>query len=169
MQTIRHSYSPAWFMRSYTTLFNISGFVNPPLFFLYLLITIGASTHPITLVNIVIFFLLAILLGLVSILAGNLMTEIVSDEVGLHVNFLWKHLFVPYKDIIEVKSYSSSPFSKRKNIKVIRTRSLTPLHRLYDLFFSFSLYPSIVYNEHISDYDELTQRIEKSLQENKKM
>lgn len=168
MQTIHHSYSPAWMMRSFTNLLNILGFVYP--LFLFFTIFSTRSTHlpPMTLGQIIYFFLLGILTGLVLIIAGNFMTEIVSDENGLHVNFLWKHLFMPYKDIIEIRSYSSFPFIKRKSMKIIRTRSLTPFHRLYGLLYSFSFSPSIVYNKGISEFDELTRRIEKSLRKKQK-
>ena len=52
------------------------------------------------------------------------------------LNFLWKHLFVPYEEIVALKPLFNIPFLKKH--RVIRTRSLTPFHRL--LWFALFLF-----------------------------
>jgi hypothetical protein len=166
MHPIHHKYPVSWFMKLYTILFDISGFIFPLFIFFYPLFKAISNHLPITFGEIVWLFIIAIFSGSCLILAGNFYTEIVSDKDGLHIYFLWKHLFVPWEEIIELKPLFNIPFLK--NIWVIRTRSLTFFHRVYGLLYSFSLYPSLVFTKGISNYDELNRRIRVSLKKNRK-
>jgi hypothetical protein len=97
----------------------------------------------------------------VMILAANYEPEILTDDKGLHIRFLWMHLIVKWEDVIGVKPL----FLFIKTHWVIRTRSLTPFHRLYGLY-SFALYPCLLFSKSITDYDELQKRLKSAIHQN---
>jgi hypothetical protein len=164
MQPIHHKYPS--FTEFFTIAFNIFGFLFPLFTFFYPLFEAIAHHAPITFEGIAVFLFLAIFAGVCIFLAGNFYSEIVSDRDGLHINFLWKHLVVPWEDIIDIKPMFNIPFLKGH--WVIKTRSLTFFHRLYGLLYGFSPYPSVVFSKGISNYEELSRRIRTKLRKKQK-
>ena len=161
MKPILHSYGK-W-MRYFTSLFNILSFCTPPSMTVYILVQLSSSNHEPVVWGLLIPLLCIIwLLAPVAILlGGNFYTEILSDQDGLHIKFLWKQIVIPWGEIIEQKPMFRSRWVRK--FWVIKTRSLTPFHRLYGLLYAFSLAPSIVYSDQISNYAELNRRIRANL------
>ena len=168
MQPIHHHYSPIWLLRAFNVLISSSG--------LYLTIIplvagmFGAeSSARITSLEQVRLLLYVFILALpIGILAGNFVTEVVSDAEGLRVRFLWKYLVVRWDEIIEIKPmFTWMPF-KARGQWVVRTRSLTPFHRLYGLLYGQTFSPSFVFMKSISQSEELTRRIDAAVRANRK-
>jgi hypothetical protein len=90
---------------------------------------------------------------------ANAYPEITVDKNGLYVHFLWYRLPLTWQDIIEVKPYFFS--LPNRPSWVVRTRKLTPFHRLYGLLYSFTFLPSFFIFSTIENYEELTKIINK--------
>jgi len=86
----------------------------------------------------------------------------VSDD-GLHVEFLWNMLFVPWSEIKQLKYLGFYPIG----YWVVHTKnSLTFFHRLYSLG-TFSISPSFHIHDSIDDKNELILFIKKSINNKK--
>ncbi len=164
MHPIFHHYSR--FGQIFTILFDISGFLVPLFILFSFLYQAFSNQFPISVEYIIGIFLFAFFAGLIFILTGHYFQDITSDSDGLHIHFLWMRLFVPWRDITDHRRLLFLPFPNKS--WVILTRSLTLFHRLYGLFYAFSLAPCVVYSMAISDYDELNKRILVNLRKNKK-
>ena len=162
MKPIKHKYSP------------ISDIIHPltdvlgllaPLFLIYQFVSLSITqNNPVTLPEIIRISLLSIGCGAAMIFSGNFTPTILSDDLGLHINFLGKRICVPWDEITAIKPLFNLPFLKK--VRIIRTRSITPFHRLYGLLYSFSFSPSIIFAKTISDAVELENRVLTSLQKN---
>ncbi len=160
MEPLVHRYSPIWFYRTSAYLFTILGLLSVSLTFaLFIIVDINSQT-PISFGDIINQVLISGCAGVGLLLMGNFFPELVSDGSGLHLSFLWKRLSIDWDDILEAKPLFQIP--NMKGIIVLRTRSLTPFHRLYGLIYSFSLHPSIIIFGNISHFAELNQRIQAS-------
>lgn len=85
--------------------------------------------------------------------------DIKVDNDGLHVEFLWTMLFVPWKEIKQLKYLGFYPIG----YWVIRTQSsLTIFHRLYSLG-TFPPSPSLHIHDSIEDKNELISIIKKKV------
>jgi hypothetical protein len=74
------------------------------------------------------------------------------------VEFFWSYIKVPWGKIIGIKPVGS----KRFEISLIRTKnSLTIFHRLFSLFYTFSLEPSLPVHTNIEAHKELIKEIRK--------
>jgi hypothetical protein len=86
------------------------------------------------------------------------------DENGLYVEFLWNMLFVPWKEIKQLKYAGFYPIGHW----VIHTQnSLTLFHRLYSLD-TFSLSPGFHIHDSIENKSELISIIKKKISINNK-
>lgn len=165
MQPIRHRYAPFWFWKTSTNLYNTAGFIAPLLILAIPMVDLISNHKPATLGGVIAMLYFGAIASLTCFLTGNYLPEIVSDIDGLHINFLWKQVFLPWEKVVDLKPLFNMRFLK--NIMILRTHSLTPFHRLYGLFYSFSLHPSIMISKGISNYDELIRRIRVALKKNK--
>ena len=105
-------------------------------------------------------------LGLFFLYSGHSHPEIISDQDGLLVQFCFWHLRVRWIDIVEVKPIKWNIFINpmMKNFSdfpsfLVKTRVLTPFHRLFDLQ-GLSLQPSFIFHYNISGRDELRSSIQ---------
>jgi len=92
---------------------------------------------------------------------GHLLTEITSDDVGLHFMFLWKKITISWSEIIDFV-----PLHKGKGNKsamLVQAKTLPWFHRFYGLVYSFSFIPSLVVPKTIGRYTELNERIKIAL------
>jgi hypothetical protein len=166
MQPLQHKYPFSRLTEFHRIFFDILGLLSAFFFFFYPIIDSIVNHIPMTVGDIFQNFLHTTYICLCCLIVGNFCVNIMSDEMGLHINFLWKHLVVSWEEIIDTRPIFNIPFLR--NISVIRTSSLTPFHRLLGLLYSFSIAPSIIYIKGMSNYDELNRRIGIHLQKNKK-
>lgn len=92
-------------------------------------------------------------------------SDITTDADGLFVDFLWFKLHVKWSQLIKIKPLLGMKipiFGKRKAV-VLLMHGLTPFHRIFGLIYGFSIYPAIIINPSISDYDLLMQQIKLEL------
>ena len=164
MPKIYHRYP--WYTRYANTLLYYSGVGFSLFLFFYPFYLLFFRNQPITFNLVVAFLFYAILLWGCILLRVYFHPEITTDAAGLHTKFLWFDLDIPWRDIIEVRPLFNLRFIKTE--QVIRTRSLTPFHRLYGLLYSFSLHPCLIVSTGISDFDELIRRIRDAIRENPK-
>ena len=101
MQPIYHKYP--WYVELNTIVYNYLGILSPLLIFFYPLIKFIANHTPVTLETIAWLFFFAMFSGIGLIFISNFYAEIVSDKDGLQIVFLWRRIFVPWEDIIEIK------------------------------------------------------------------
>lgn len=85
--------------------------------------------------------------------------DVISDSKGLHFIFLGRQVEIPWEEIIEVKPVFNLSFLNKRYC-AIRTRSLTPFHRLYGLLYSFTFHPCLIITSGLKNYTELKRRIE---------
>lgn len=111
-------------------------------------------------------YLVVFLFGAYVLYVSNFWPEIASDEEGLLVRFSFWRLRVRWEDVIEVKPRFGTILWKRfmgslagPDGYVVKTRTLTPFHRLYGLIvLSFS--SSFFLQSDINDFQELLKEIQ---------
>lgn len=87
-------------------------------------------------------------------------SDIVLDDEGLIVEFLWFNLRVFWRDIIDLKHIGSKSFG----VWLLRTNNkLTFLHRLYGLFYMLSIHPSLPIHTQSKAHNELIREINRHL------
>jgi hypothetical protein len=161
-------YRYSWYWRWFTGLFNVSALLALllPVFFMGALI-FGAMNGELpvwaegSLSRSLLYLLLIAICGSVTMaLTGNFLPEIRADQNGLQVSFLWYRLPVPWQDIVGIKPFFGVKFQKRPvYMWVVRTRALTPLHRLYGLIYGFTFSPSFIVISTIENYVDLIRKI----------
>jgi len=87
------------------------------------------------------------------------------DDDGLHVQFLWKYLKVPWKDITSLKSFGP-PFL---NYWVITTNNmLTSFHRIYGLYSLKSSAPSFYIYKSTKGHEFLLIKVREKIKLNRR-
>jgi hypothetical protein len=87
--------------------------------------------------------------GFMAIFVSNAYPAIDADEDGLFVHFSFFRLRVKWNDILDIR-----PISLLYGSYVVRTKVLTPFHRLYGLY-TLSFQPSFVVHSLISGFPKL--------------
>jgi hypothetical protein len=160
-QSINHHYPFARFMMLMNGVLNITGlFILIYISYILLKAMIGQE-QPISFVDVFQTMNIWLFVSVCLFLRANYPPEIISDQEGIHIIFLFIPLLVRWEEVQGFKPLFNLPFVK--NEWVIRTSSLTPFHRLFGLIYSFSFSPSILVSRQISDFDELEKRIRSSL------
>ena len=102
----------------------------------------------------------ALVLGLLFfIYATNLYPSVQEQDDGIRVAFFWWNLFVPWKNIIQVKEGGNLGF---KNWTV-QVRGLTPLHRLYGLLYLHAFKPAFLIFSTLPNHDQLLRSIHRRM------
>ena len=166
MLPLRHTFPPAWLWRGYTLLCEWLGVGLPVLIVVGPVLAAVLAGRPVTVIGIVNLLLLAALAFVCFTLAAYFFTELTSDQAGLHVRFLWRRLVVPWDQIIDVRPLFNLPFAR--GFEVIRTRTLTPFHRVYGLLYGFTTAPSLLISPGMSHGAELTQRLSAYVEKNRR-
>jgi hypothetical protein len=96
--------------------------------------------------------------GLLFIFFGNMFPEIITDERGLLVRFLFWRFRVDWKNVIAINKVSLFNIT-RSSRYVVKTKSLSPLHRFYGLY-ALSFTPSFLIGSDIQDFSVLIERIQ---------
>jgi|SRR5687768_9043413 len=93
-----------------------------------------------------------------------LVTDIVLQEDGLQIKFIFKTFFISWNDIAEFRSARvfGLPMLKKASIVVMKN-GLTPFHRLYGLMYGKTIQPSLLIWSYISNYEELVVLIKQNL------
>jgi len=165
MDMINHKYRPTFFWAFFRFLFNFSAFISLALFLMYVIVMIIDPEITFSLSKAIGTFLYFLLFIIVFGITGNYLSDIDSDDVGLHVHYLWMKLTVHWDEITDYKPAYN--WKILKQIMVVRTKSLTPFHRLYGLLYSFSIAPCLIIHRGISHYPSLEQRIIQNLKKNR--
>jgi len=93
-----------------------------------------------------------------------LATDIVVQEDGLQIKFIFKTLFISWNDIVEFRPAKVFGFRMLKDASIVVTRSaLTPLHRLYGLMYGKTNQPSLLIWSYIGNYENLVAIIKENL------
>jgi hypothetical protein len=90
-------------------------------------------------------------------------SEILSDNEGLHIEFFHIPFVIPWEDVIERKPL----FNLFKKHQVIRVRSITPIHRIVGLIYSFTFHPCLIYSAAVNEHEELTRRVDEIINNRK--
>jgi hypothetical protein len=104
-------------------------------------------------------FLFFFVWGLFFLFFGNMFPEIISDEDGLSVRFLLWHFRVKWDDLVGFNENNFSNFLSGSSHYIVKTKSLTPLHRFYGLY-ALSFSPSFMLKSNIKDFSLLLTRIQ---------
>lgn len=162
MQPLDHQYS--FLVRIFSLVTRITAFVFPAGFLIFVLMTLEIPFSLVAVPDILYLVFVVVLAWAFFLFSAYFYTGITSDQEGLHTTFLWMRLTVPWEDVIDQMPLYRLPFPKK--VWVIRTRSLTPFHRLYGLFYTFSFHPGLVYSAGIAHFEELHQRVDQASQAN---
>ncbi len=93
-----------------------------------------------------------------------LATDIVAQEDGLQIKFIFKTLFISWEDIAEFRPAKVFGFRMIKNASIVVTRSaLTPFHRLYGLMYGKTNQPSLLIWPYLGNYENLVTIIKENL------
>jgi hypothetical protein len=84
--------------------------------------------------------------------------DIVSDDEGLHIPFLWKQYVIPWEEVVATKPV----FFRSGWLVQMHSPTLAPFRCFDGWFYLASFRPSIVYLKSISNVEELTKRIKKA-------
>lgn len=95
-----------------------------------------------------------ILYGLTAFFVANAYPAIDSDDDGLFVYFSFFRFRLNWDDILDVKPIFTNNLAFPFDSFVVRTKALTPFHRLYGLYV-FSFQPSFVVHSLISGFPKL--------------
>ena len=163
---LRHQLHYPKFRRIYTNFFNVLGISSPVIFVVYPLSLSITNHEAINLGDLVFVVCFGLLLGFMLILTGNFLTEIMSDDKGLHINFLWHQVNIPWEEVQDLKPIFN--LGVVRNISILRTHSLTEFHRAYGILYSFTLSPSLIIYRGLSDYDKLVERINAHIRNNRR-
>ncbi|MCC7359852.1 MAG: hypothetical protein IT317_10265 [Anaerolineales bacterium] len=166
MQPLRHAFPPAWLWRGYTLLCESLSVGLPVLILAGPIIAAVSAGRPVTVIGVLNLLLLAALTFVCFALAAHFFTELTSDQAGLHVRFLWRRLVVPWDQIVDVRPVFKLPFAR--GLQVIRTRALTPFHRVYGLMYGFTTAPSLLISPGMSHGAELSQRLTAYVEKNRR-
>jgi len=106
--------------------------------------------------------ILGLVLGLMATLYGvYYFSDIVLDESGLYVEFLWYKCHVNWKDIVKIRVLHSSPFARSW---LVETKSLTSIHRLYGLLHGFTINPSFLIHSNLLGYEQILHEIKRRME-----
>ena len=167
MIPIKHQYHFPKLMLLYTNFFNVLGIICLLFSILFPLVAIIVNHETLDLGSLFGVICNGILYSMIFLITGNFFTEVTSDAEGLHLIFLWRKIDVPWEDVKAIKPVFNIKLL-RKNISVVRTRSLTIFHLLYGLLYSFNLSPSIIIYRGMKEYDELVKRMEYHIRKNQR-
>jgi hypothetical protein len=94
----------------------------------------------------------------VLVLTANYFPEVSADMAGLWVTFWFFRLRVRWDDIIDVRP-SIFGWGARRTTWVVRTRGLTPFHRLYGLLYALRPEPSFIVPPVLNHQPDLLNRL----------
>jgi hypothetical protein len=99
---------------------------------------------------------------------STLYTEVVASDEGMKVRVLiFKWMFVPWEDVLGI-TITPLPGGNDPNLwRFVQVRKLTLFHRVAGLAYYTGLYPVLIINKHIEDYEELIRIIEEHIAQRK--
>lgn len=86
-------------------------------------------------------------------------SDVKTDADGLHINFFWKYLFVPWKEIKGIKYIGFRSFGYWV---ILTNNSLTIFHRLYSIG-TLPIYPSFQVHKNMESRETLLSMIRKKM------
>ena len=99
-----------------------------------------------------------------------LVTDISTDDEGLHIKIFFKSRTIKWSEIKEVRSVTVLGFIERPKKKIVLTTSKLPIiFRIIGLLQGKTLLPSLRLNSSISDYSVLMKRISKAARQNQRL
>ncbi len=155
---VPQTYRPHVFMKWFSLAFNVLGFVAPPFLIVRFAGRTSQANATISGVAWIVVIGMALLTGIILILTANYFCEITLVNKGISISFLWRRLFVPWEQVVEVKSTPYHFFGTGQSW-IVLTQALTPFHRLYGLIYGFSPLPGFVFDQSIDGHRELLSRI----------
>ena len=88
------------------------------------------------------------------------LSDIDTDEVGLHIIVMWKKYCIKWNELVDVKYPQTFGIIKNKKGKIVIVKSkLTIFHRLYGFLYGGVNKPALLIHKTISDYDILIKNI----------
>jgi len=87
---------------------------------------------------------------------ANFWPAIEICEQGLRVEFFWFRLFVGWEQVVSIKR---SPSQWRLKTWVVKTRALTPFHRLYGLLNGLAIAPCFLIHSNLENCHEIVEQI----------
>lgn len=140
------------------------GFLKIFLFLMLVLAVYVWTTQGISDYETVTEYLVALVSPLVMALASLMYicawSDVGIDDQGLLVEFLWFYLRVPWKEVRHVSHVGSKTFG----IWLVQlSTGLTFFHRLFSLFYTFSLNPSFIVHTQSKIHSELIREINKHI------
>jgi hypothetical protein len=155
---VPQTYRPHVFMKWFSLAFNILGFIAPPFLIVRFAVRTSQANETISGAAWTVVIGTALLTGMILILTANYFCEITLVNKGISIGFLWRRLFVPWEQVIEVKP-TPYHFLGSGRSWIVLTQALTPFHRLYGLIYGFSPLPGFVFDQTIDGHRELLSRI----------
>lgn len=156
MESTAHSYPS----RINTILFwwiNLFG-----LYFIFGSFYVGFSLWFSSLVGNLLGFLFLFVWGLLFLFFGNMFPEIITNEDGLLIRFLFWRLRVKWNDLVGIQEDTLGKFLSGTSHYVVKTKALTPFHRFYGLY-ARSFSPSFMIKSNINDFSILKKRIQEHI------
>ncbi len=92
--------------------------------------------------------------------ATNLYPNVDVAEDGLRVEWFRGMLFIPWERVIRVKEANNLGFKAY----AVQVKGLTPLHRLYGMFYLRRFYPAFVIFSNLPEYEKLLETVRKHLE-----
>src|SRR5687768_13906076 len=88
-----------------------------------------------------------------SVLYQGAWADLETDDEGIYIQFLWKKLYVPWDNLVDVKDFGVS--LARTTIVLVNKNRLTWFHRIYSVFTvgsflpGFHIYPQLTHSKEL--------------------
>ena len=156
---ISRQYSHPKYIRWFKNIFVILAFVFPAYWILNSISRFTPNNFWAVIVDDIVFSPLIFIVLLTSTYYFG--QDVLVDEEGLQIEFLWKKMRVRWVDIIETKATFGSLFASEKNCPlIILVNGLTPFHRIFGVLYGLSIKPGFVIFPSISDFQGLKENIQ---------
>lgn len=150
----RYPYS----LRIFTILLNVLGFAYPVYRIARFTYRAYSTGDQIPFIQLFLFIFLSILFWAVLIFTANYFPEVIVEENGVKVKFIWRFLFVSWSEILSIKPKKN--FVGQEYEWVVITQALTPFHRLYGVLNGKTANPSFIIYAAINKREELLKVLE---------
>lgn len=95
-----------------------------------------------------------LVIGLVLLAMHTSEIEVHEDGIQVHI-FVFKQVFIPWQDILNVRTPNLPGYRDPSLWTFIQVRKLTIFHRLVGIVYLMGPQPVLMINRHLKGYDEL--------------
>jgi uncharacterized protein with PQ loop repeat len=103
-------------------------------------------------------FAFSVIGWLVALVFFNFYPEVVTDEQGIRISFMFSWVRILWQDVIDIGAGHPPA-----GTTLVRARKITPAHILYGWIFAYSSFPAFLIGRTVNDRDDLIKQINRHL------